>query len=258
MSPELKSDVAELHVPLPGSAALPELSSVGNPCDSMDLGPSGDAPAWREAIFSQPVVASEIPQFNPSDQPFSFVQFMQFFVSHANAVHVGLGRFTRLSTQLRSRNVHRGPASPDLWPCPVPACWTGPSRASPRRRHRFKLHKIRNSLLQLVIATLNWEALGHPVDPPPQACAGYGFSDEQWDMVVRLDRLIGHFVQASAISSQTLGRCSEKFSMLLQACQELPGNQDVDLDSVIYHLASTLDPYSSKSGRPGDHETGSF
>ena len=52
MSPELKSDVAELHVPLPGSAALPDLSSVGNPCDSTDLGPSGDAPAWREATFS--------------------------------------------------------------------------------------------------------------------------------------------------------------------------------------------------------------
>lgn len=74
-------------------------------------------------------------------------------------------------------------------------------------------------------------------------------------LVCKLERLIGHFVQASAISSRTLGRCSEKFSLLLRACQELPGKQEVDLDSVIYNLESDLDPYSSKPARLSTHES---
>lgn len=84
-------------------------------------------------------------------------------------------------------------------------------------------HDCRAQLLQsVVVATLNWECLGHPVKPPPSACAGYKYSDAQLDMLDRLERLIDHFLQAGPLSSHELGRSGEKFNHLLRAAKELP------------------------------------
>ena len=155
--------------------------------------------------------------------------------------------FSRFRCSRTPAPVHGAPACSDLWPCPLPTWeWTGSTRLSPRRRKLRKRLKLRHSLLQLVVATLNWETLGHPTSPPPQACIGFDLTEEQWAMINRLERLVDHFVQAGPISSQSLGRSCEKFSNLLRACQELPGNQEVDLDELVFDLASKLDPYSSK------------
>lgn len=89
--------------------------------------------------------------------------------------------------------------------------------------------KVKASLLQRIIGVLNWECLGHPIDPPKEACAGFGFTDEQLDMIARLERLIDHFFQAGPLSAHELGRSGEKFNHLIRASQELPEFREVDL-----------------------------
>ena len=69
MSPELKSDVAGPILRPPGSDAVPVLSPARKLSDSQDLDFARAAPAECEAAFFQSPVDSEIPQFNPSDQP---------------------------------------------------------------------------------------------------------------------------------------------------------------------------------------------
>ena len=125
--------------------------------------------------------------------------------------------FSRFRCSRTPAPVRGAPACSDLWPCPLPTWeWTGSTRLSPRRRKLRKRLKLRHSLLQLVVATLNWETLGHPTSPPPQACIGFDLTEEQWAMINRLERLVDHFVQAGPISSQSLGRSCEKFSNLLR------------------------------------------
>eukprot|EP00435_Cladocopium_sp_Y103_P076060 s103_g75.t1 len=137
----------------------------------------------------------------------------------------------QLSLQSHAREVHGVPSrSSDLWPCPIPLwSWTGSNRLSPRRRHRRKFLQIRAQVLQRVVAILNWECLGHPLKPPAKACARHPFTDDQWDMLCRLERLVDHFLRADDISATSLGRSGEKFAHMFRAAKELPEYQDVDL-----------------------------
>ena len=259
MMPELKSGVTEFSSsPLCEAAELVD-SPRGNVYRPRSSSPAAAQSHFCQASNVQSKLNEEMPQFSPSDSPVSFLSFLERFVFSAEAVHVGLGRFFKLSLQPpRSRTVHGAPACSDLWPCPLPTWeWTGSTRLSPRRRKLRKRLKLRHSLLQLVVATLNWETLGHPISPPPQACTGFDLTEEQWAMINRLERLVDHFVQAGPISSQSLGRSCEKFSNLLRACQELPGNQEVDLDELVFDLASKLDPYSSKPTSVDQHNMAS-
>ena len=256
--PELKSGETEFSSsPLCEAAELVD-SPRGNVYRPRSSSPAAAQSHFCQASNVQPKLNEEMPQFSPSDSPVSFLSFLERFVSSAEAVHVGLGRFFTLSLQPHSRTVHGAPACSDLWPCPLPTWeWTGSTRLSPRRRKLRKRLKLRHSLLQLVVATLNWETLGHPISPPPQACTGFVLTEEQWAMINRLERLVDHFVQAGPISSQSLGRSCEKFSNLPRTCQELPGNQEVDLDELVFDLASKLDPYSSKPTSVDQHNMAS-
>ena len=258
MMPELKSGVTEFSSsPLCEAAELVD-SPRGNVYRPRSSSPAAAQSHFCQASNVQSKLNEEMPQFSPSDSPVSFLSFLERFVFSAEAVHVGLGRFFTLSLQPHSRTVHGAPACSDLWPCPLPTWeWTGSTRLSPRRRKLRKRLKLRHSLLQLVVATLNWETLGHPISPPPQACTGFDLTEEQWAMINRLERLVDHFVQAGPISSQSLGRSCEKFSNLPRTCQELPGNQEVDLDELVFDLASKLDPYSSKPTSVDQHNMAS-
>ena len=59
------------------------------------------------------------------------------------------------------------PPGADLWPCPPPTewRWTGP-RPSPRKRKLIAKRVLSSRLLQLIVCALNWQPLGHPVQPP--------------------------------------------------------------------------------------------
>ena len=104
--------------------------------------------------------------------------------------------------------------------------------------------KSRAQLLQKVIGVLNWETLGHPNKPPPQARVGQPFIDAQWDMVCRLERLVDHFLRADDVSAASLGRSGEKFTSMIRVAKELPAMQDVDLVNLVQDISHDLDPYS--------------
>lgn len=198
----------------------------------------------------------DIPTFAASDAPVSFLDLVVSILHMSEAVHVGLRDFIKSSVVPQSRTVHRPVTGHDIMPCPIPCWkrWTGSSPLSPRRRRRRKFLETRAKLLQRVIAVLNWETLGHPTIAPPEACMGYPFSDQQWDVVCRLERLVDHHLRAGPVSADSLGRSGEKFSQVLRAAQELPSVREVDLHELVQEIAQGLDPYSSNKGDCVNHE----
>lgn len=99
----------------------------------------------------------------------------------------------------------------------------------------------------MIVCVLNWETLGHPVAPPPQARVGYGYSEAQVDMLGRLERLVDFFLAAGDFDAGSLGRSVEKLDALLSVCRELPvSGQDVDLTELAAEVGAALDPYSNK------------
>lgn len=200
-----------------------------------------------------PTPDNNIPSFEPSDKPISFLRLLQTVIDQASAAHIGLNQFIRRSLQpVPSRFVHNAPRGVDMWPCPMPLwSWTGSIHPSPQRRQRRMFLKVKASLLQRIIGVLNWECLGHPIDPPKEACAGFGFTDEQLDMIARLERLIDHFLQAGPLSAHELGRSGEKFNHLIRASQELPEFREVDLFELTRDIASHLTPYSTRKSKEG-------
>ena len=209
---------------------------------------------------SQSSDGCRMPTFcEPAEKPFRFLDLVHSILHTVEAAHVGLRDYLRLSRQLCSRTVQKTDSCLDLWPCPLPSArWTASPKLSPRRRHRHRFLKLRASLLQHIIGVLNWECLGHPTKPPPKACCGTPFTNAQWDMVCRLERLVDHFLLAGDVSGCTLGRSSEKFKGLLQAAKELPVCQEVDLFRFAESIASGLNPYGSKTSTEHPPKQSSF
>ena len=189
-------------------------------------------------VTSKPV---DMQQFG--SQPVSFLNLMHAVLQEQEAAHLGLSKFLQLSLQPFARAVHEAPSrSHDLWPCPMPMwSWTGPTRLSPRRRKRRKFFEIRAQVMQRLVAVLNWETLGHPIRPPARACACQPFTDDQWAMICRLERLVDHFLRADDVSATSLGRCGEKFAH--RATKELPEYQEVDLLELVHSISKDLDSY---------------
>ena len=215
-----------------------------NHSDSSGIGlcsyPSCDVD--NQSFCSQPRAASV---FRPSSQPISFLKVIECLLHQSEAAFVGLSEFARVALQPQSRNVHGAASSSDLWPCPVPCWrWTGPTCLSPRRRQRRKFLLLRASLVQKIVCVLNWECLGHPIKPPSNACVGAPMSECQFQMICRLERLVDHFMRPGPLTSEALGRCSEKFAAMIACAEELPECREVDLFEFAQQFASELDPYS--------------
>lgn len=235
----------------PADGCLGVIDDIG--CQSSGIAISSDTldnfAAEAKPDSSLPKLEAEHITFN--DAPLSFLNVLHAVLQLQEVTHVGLSQFLRLSVQPPSRRVHTTASSRDLFPCPVPLWrWTGPSQLSPKRRRRRRYLANRAKLLQKIIGVLNWETLGHPVKPPVNACAGAPFTEDQLQMITRLD----HFMQASDMTAQSLGRCSEKFAAMLQVCQELLGCdvQDVDLLEFAEQIASDLDTYGNRRGCSGN------
>ena len=138
-------------------------------------------------------------------------------------------------------------ASKPLWPVPLPRWrWTA-QRLSPRRRRRQRFLRARHELLQIVIASLNWEVLGFPLSPPETARLGSTFSSAQHQTVERLESMLDHFLRMPAFKAEDLGRAHEKFSSVISMVKELPKCQLglQDLTELASQLKHDLDPYSS-------------
>lgn len=193
-----------------------------------------------------------------ADSPltFSFLTVLDACLQTNMKAHIGLRDFILLSCEPSTRTAEsRVKHSGDLFPCPPPMWrWTGPQRLSPKRRRRRKLLSLLNRIVSQIICTLNWEALGHITRPPPSACVGYGYSEEQFALVERIHNLVQHFCMAGTFDASSLGRSADKLERLLSACRELPGgNQEVDLLDIVTEIQQGLDPYTShKSSKFND------
>ena len=158
----------------------------------------------------------------------------------------GLGHFIRESlVPVDACTVEE--ASKPLWPVPLPRWrWTA-QRLSPRRRRRQRFLKARHELLQVVIASLNWEVLGFPLTPPKTARLGSEFSSAQHQTVERLESMLDHFLRMPDFKAEDLGRAHDKFSSVINMVKELPKCQLglEDLTELASQLKHDLDPYSS-------------
>lgn len=167
--------------------------------------------------------------------------------------HTGLGSFAISSFEPSpSCAVHERHSVSQLWPVPPPRWrWSGSANLGSRRRKRRTWYLARHRLLQLVVVSLNWETLGHPVKAPQQAVAGFPISVQQHEILERLEDQLTHFMSVGEFAPEDLGRAAVKFRDLIQLCKELPqctfGGED--LESIVSVLHASFDPYCSKSLR---------
>lgn len=195
-----------------------------------------------------------IPSFDAAgSEEYSFLRILDASLQVNMHTHVGLRDFILLSLECVPHAVHSGRPSGDLFPCPPPRWrWTGSSKPSPKRRRRIRFYALRHRIVQHIVATLNWEALGHIKKPPVAARAGFPLSLEQVGMLDRLESLVDHFARAGTFTAASLGRSADKLDRLLQAAKELPEVfQEVDLTAVVSHVKDVFDPY----GKPSDFVT---
>ena len=103
----------------------------------------------------------------------------------------------------------------------------------------------------LVVVSLNWETLGHPLKAPKQAVAGFPISVQQHEILERLEDQLTHFMSVSEFAPDDLGRAAVKFRDLIQLSKELPQCtfEGEDLESVVFSLHASFDPYCSKGLR---------
>ena len=185
-----------------------------------------------------------------SPDTFSFLDILDRCLQVNMQAHIGLRDFILLSCVPATRTAQFGTqSSKDLMPCPPPLWrWTGSQRPSPKQRRKIRFLKLVNRIVQQIICTLNWEALGHVVKPPVAACAGSCISPDQHLMIERIESMVLRFATAGCFQASMLGRSADKLERLLAACQELPGvTQDVDLLDVVNSVRQGLDPYGSNT-----------
>lgn len=116
---------------------------------------------------------------------------------------------------------------------------------SPRRRKRLKYHRAKHDLLVLVVISLNFEVLGFPKQPPPNAQIGASISRIQHETLERIESMIDHFMHMHAWRADDLGRAREKFEMLINQTKELPTCGLEDLSQILSDLHGSFDAYSS-------------
>ena len=135
--------------------------------------------------------------------------------------------------------------------------WTACMHLGPRRRRRKRELSTRHLATQLIIACLNWEVLGHPVDPPPEGCLGYPISDAQHLIIEHIESLVDHHLSSGDFTEDDLGRFLEKYQGVIKMLEELPHchSSGEDLTSVLIDLQADLDPYNSHFGGRVHHRT---
>ncbi len=193
---------------------------------------------------------NDIPTFDAqSDTAMSFLKILHASLKVNMHSHVGLRDFILKSLERDPRAVQSHCKMRDIWPCPPPAWkWTGCNKPSPRRRRLRRFWQLRNSVVQQIICTLNWEALGHIKVPPPAARVGAPLSIDQLSMVERIEGMVTYFMRAGDFSASSLGRSADKLSRILHACEELPAQvQDEDLEFLATFVNSSVDPYAGPS-----------
>lgn len=165
----------------------------------------------------------------------------------------GLGHFTRLSLQPRHAcTVHGSSTKLPLWPVPPPRwSWPACKHLGIRRRRRRRFFEARSRMLQILVASLNWETLGHPTVPPDRAKIGSLINKAQRQILERLESKIDHFLRAADFSPDDLGRACDKFQGVINRAKELPQCQLglQDREQLFTQIHSNITRSSSDTGQ---------
>ena len=185
-------------------------------------------------------------------QVFDPLDLVGFACSSISSIHTGLTHFIRQSLlPVDTRKFHMPVRQACLWPVPPPPrwCWTGSSRLNPRRRRLRRFFRLRRLLLQQVVCCLNWIELGHPCEPPSSAQLGAPISDNQRQILRRLESMLDHYLKVEPFTGEELGRSCEKFQNLILMLKELPRCNNAsgfeDLITIAQSLHHEFDSYGS-------------
>ena len=222
--------------------------NVGKKLSQSDFPSVGD-PFAHESYNPLPDLTDPNKVFNPVNLASLLVQ--EFWKTPS-----ALTSFAHASLGLTTCTIPES-ASNSLWPVPLPRRWTVASRLSPRRRRRKQYYHVRQQLLEIVVICLNWETLGFPCRPPPEAMRGGFISTAQHGILEHLETCLDHFLHMSPFTADDLGRSAEKFQSVITNLKELPKCKLrlQDLEICLRELHSFLDPYSShfKAKADDDH-----
>ena len=187
--------------------------------------------------------------FDNPDEKFCPIKLAETICNQFWSCRSGLTAFARSSLHEVTCNVE-GDSHP-LWPVPIPRwSWTGAHRLSPRRRSRRHYFAVRHRMLQLVLASLNWEVLGFVSVAPPGARLGSWISPGQHAIIERLEAALDHFLHIPAFGSDELGRSYSKFQSIIHSLSGLP-RCEVEVEnllSCVSHVHSCLNSYSRHFG----------
>ena len=191
---------------------------------------------------------------NPS-KVFCIADLMLQFCREFWQSHTALSHFARSSFRATTARNVEGKHQHSLWPVPPFRWrWTGDIRPDPRRRKRLRFMKVKYELVQIIICSLNFEALGFVTEPPEHARVGACISVQQHQIIERLENLVDHFL-TPRFEGRDLGRAQEKFSHIISLVQELPKCNDlsfVDLTEELMHVHRELNPYQAHFAFPKD------
>ena len=201
--------------------------------------------------------SSQTPAASSSVEFFDPYNLMQDFNRDFLSSRTALSQFCRKSLVLQSVSNVQSSAKRTLWPVPLPRwSWTACKHLGPRRRKRKRQLQTRHRAVQLVIACLNWETLGHVSEPPPEACLGHPISNVQHLIIEHIESLVEHHLSADAFTGDDLGRFQEKYQGVIKLLQEVPSCRlaGEDLEQSLIQLHAELDPYSSHFGKRGPYK----
>ena len=223
-------------------------------------GPATRTPAPYRDDLDGPDNPKPLPNLDPhSPEPVEPLQLAETTLEQFFSSRSCLSNFCRLA--LRTSHAcplqASAPLAGSLWPIPPPR-WRYHACAprSKRAAHRARYGRVRTRLLQVVIACLNWETLGHVCVPPREACIGSPLSDAQSAVLDRITCLLDHFLHAPAFVPDSLGRSCPKFYGLIKHVQELPLGAPLPGDEDLIRWCRCLESaFASSSGprppRPG-------
>ena len=123
--------------------------------------------------------------------------------------------------------------------------WTACRNLGPKRRARRRKLAAVQQCVQLIVSALNWELLGHPKSPPPEARVGFPISDAQHQILEHIEGMVWHHVSMPDFCPSELGRFADKYQDLIRQIQELPQCKLVgkDLSEFVDHLHADLNAY---------------
>ena len=165
----------------------------------------------------------DIPDFHDSSVHLSPHKLTQAVCHSFLNSRTALGHFARSSLQpVSACNVQSESTRSTLWPVPPPRwSWSACKRPGVRRRRRKRFYEVRAQLLQLLVISLNWECLGHPLNAPEKARIGSCINKHQSDILERLESKLSHLLCIGSFVPDDLGRANDKFQGIINKLKEL-------------------------------------